>query len=159
MTKKEISTMFDIFIKAHKPDEFKSPDEMSFWDDLYIKIARSRARRPSQSTIFNMRYTTCEWWMNGKSPMLESEIIETLDIQYVTYGYAKVHGWRHVGRWETEFLLSNVVDDMFDLSFKYNIIGIRQRPGDFEMWLKESPDHQSNITGEVIEKIAKCLEF
>ena len=158
MTKKEISTLFDIFIKAHTPDEFKSPDEMSFWDDLYIKIARSRTRRPSQSTIFNMRYTTCEWWMNGKSPMLESEIIETLGFKYITHGYVIVHGWHNGKRWKSEFLRTDIVDDMFDLSFKYNIIGIRQTRGNFEMWLKESPDHQTNITGEVIEKIAKCLE-
>jgi hypothetical protein len=48
---------------------------------------------------------------------------------------------------------------MFDLSFKYNIIGVEQKPGRLEMWLKESEDHQSNITGEVVEKIAKCLEY
>ena len=51
------------------------------------------------------------------------------------------------------------VEKLADWSFKYNIVKIEQQPGSLRVFFKESEDYQSNITGEVIERIMKCLEF
>ena len=161
MTKKEISAEFDIFIKEHTPDEFKFPSSISFLDIVEGKCATKR--HINKHTWLNMEYTVNNWWMNGKSPMIESEILEYLDIEYVTHGSVIVHGWygkrQDTGLLFNDLSLSNVFENMFDMSFKYNVIGVRQKPGRLEIWVKETKDHQSNITCEVIEKIAKCLEF
>ena len=161
MTKKEISTAFDIFIKAHTPDEFNTYYNAvsSFWDRL-CQGGNKFLRQSSYSVFY---HKVVRWWWTGKQPMSESSVLSSMDAEYVTHEHIIIHGCRceysEANWWNNCFNKSNVVDVMFDLSFKYNIIGVHQRTGIFEMWLKESPDHQSNITCEVIEKIAKCLEF
>lgn len=157
MTKKEISTAFDIFIKAHNPDEFKSLYNAvhSFWGDLQGFVHRY--------SYANFNHKVARWWWAGKRPMSECSVLSSMDTEYVTHEYINIHACRYEcskpSWWNNCFTKSNVIDVMFDLSFKYNIIGVAQKPGDLRIWIKESEDHQTNITGEVIDKIVKCLEY
>ena len=161
MTKKEISAAFDIFIKEHTPDEFKTYYNAvsSFWDRLY-QCSNKSLRESSYSISY---HKVVRWWWFGKQPLSESTILSSMNTDYVTYGDVNIHACHNecskASWWNNCFTKSNVIDVMFDLSFKYNIIGVEQKPGDLRIWIKESEDHQTNITGEVIEKIAKCLEF
>ena len=157
MTKKEISTAFDIFIKAHKPDEFKSPNTARYqmWD--YVRSGVPRRRRNVMTyTKYVVEIQLSKWWFNGAKPWTEKDILDSLDTGKVTHGWI---GWSSeigkLGGCPSE----EVIERLAEWSFKFNIVGVEQKPGDLRIWIKESPDHQTNITGEVIEKIAKCLEF
>ena len=167
MTKKQLKDKLDMFIKAHKPDEFKSPRLAisSFWDianpiDITNPLKLEIVNKQTHS-IFNSKVD--QWWWSDKSPLSESDILSTMDTKYVTGEYITIHACRYECSkedwWTNCFCKSNVIDGLFDLSFKYNIVGVAQGPGDLRVWIKESEDHQTNISGEVVEKIAKCLEF
>lgn len=157
MNKKEISTAFDIFINAHKPDEFKTlrTAQNQMWDYATSGVPMSRRKVKSYTKwVFDIRLS--EWWFNGAKPWTEKDILDGLDTGKVTYKWIS---------WSSEIGKAGgcpseeVIERLAEWSFKYNIIGVEQKPGDLRIWIKESEDHQSNITGEVIEKIAKCLEF
>lgn len=157
MTKKEIFAAFDIFINAHKPDEFKTlrTAQNQMWDYATSGVPMSRRKVKSYTKwVFDIRLS--EWWFNGAKPWTEKDILDGLDTGKVTYKWIS---------WSSEIGKAGgcpseeVIERLAEWSFKYNIIGVEQKPGDLRIWIKESEDHQSNITGEVIEKIAKCLEF
>ena len=160
MTKKEIAVKLEKFIKAHKPDEFKTPRlaTSSFWD-IVNPINISNRLKPdfvNEQTLNTFDNKVSRWWQSGKSPMSEFDILSSMDTKYVTHNYVQINIGRNECSGATN---SNVVEKMFDLSFKYNIVGVEHRPGIFRVWVRESEDHQTNISWEVVEKIAKCLEF
>lgn len=163
MTKKEISVKLKQFIKAHKPDEFKTLDNAvdSFWDEQNEFVNGKTIVRGN--TFVNSNKEVARWWWGGKSPLSESDILSSMDTKYVTHKHINIHACRYecskaIG-WNNRFDKSEAIGVLFDLSFMYNIIGVEQKPGDLRIWVRESEDHQTNISGEVVEKIAKCLEF
>lgn len=161
MTKKEISAMFDNFIQAHNPDEFQSLYNAvySFWRGVY----QTGSGLVNKNTHSSFNYRVGRWWWADKHPLSEGSVLSSMDTGYVTHKYINIHACYVEGQekrwWNNCVSKPDVVDILFDLSFKYNIIGVEQKPGNLRVWVKESEDHQTNITGEVIEKIAKCLEF
>ena len=159
MTKKQLKAKLDMFIKAHKPDDFKDETTAS---RIFFNSLRLRSQS-SVTKICDLRYQdviSC-WWWSAYNPMSEDEVLSILDYNLVTGGYInyyKLEGnesYSHTG-----FLLqNNAVEELADWSFKYNIVKIEQKPGSLRVFFKESEDYQTNISGEVVEKIAKCLEF
>ena len=157
MTDKEIFTALDIFTKAHTPDEFKSPKtaRIQIWD--YIKsVAPIRRRMVMPFTKYVTNIHIDSWWFNGAKPWTEKDILDSLDTRKVTH--------KHIC-WSSEVgklggcPAEEAIERLAEWSFKYNIVGVEQKPGDLRIWIKESEDHQTNISGEVVEKIAKCLEY
>lgn len=156
MTSKEILPVFDRFIKEHSADEFNTcSSALSHLLTLAragIPLKRQNIRR---ETITTYGLEIRDWWFKNKAPLSEENIIKSLDVDMVT------HGW--VG-WASRFngggmMKSNAILKLADFSFKFNIIGIQQEPGHLHLYFRESSDYQTNITGEVIDRIDKCLDF
>lgn len=157
MTEKEIAVKLKQFIKAHKPDEFKTlmTARIQMWDYAKSDVPVSK-RKVASYTKYVTEIQLYKWWFNGAKPWTEKAILDSLDTGKVTHKWI---GWSSevgkLGGCPSE----EVIERLADWSFKYNIVGVEQKPGDLRIWIKESEDHQTNITGEVVEKIAKCLEF
>ena len=157
MNKKEISAAFDIFIKEHTPDEFKTlrNARVQMWDYARSGVPMSR-RKVKPFTKYVIDTQLYKWWFNGAKPWTEKDILDGLDTGKVTYKWIDWSGEPgKAGGLPSE----EVIERFAEWSFKSNIVGVEQKPGDLRIWIKESEDHQSNITGEVIEKIVKCLEY
>ena len=149
MTKKQLKDKLDMFIKEHSPDEFDTTFSL-------VGFFLKHQPRLNGGQLYKLIDAIKGWWWAGKSPMSESAILPSMDTKYVTHEFVQIHACSGANWGVTKY---NVFEKMFDLSFKYNIVAVKQKPGEFDIWLKESEDHQTNISGEVVEKIAKCLEF
>lgn len=157
MTKKELAIKLEKFIKAHKPDEFK--DELSairlFFNSLCLRSMKS----VSLAGDLNYDNVISSWWWRAHNPMSEDEVLAHLDPNMVTHKEVECR-MREQGQSSLGALFpDNSVEKLADWSFKYNIVKVEQKPGSLRVFFKESEDHQTNISGEVVEKIAKCLEF
>lgn len=157
MTKKQLKAKLDMFIKVHKPDDFKDETTAS---RTFFNQLRLRSRKSINSLIY-LRYddVITSWWWSAHKPMSEDEVLTRLDTNLVTHQEVEYRMIpREVPCWGY-LLPDNAVEKLADWSFKYNIVKIEQKPGYLRVFFKDSEDYQSNITGEVIAKIAKCLEF
>lgn len=159
MTKKQLKDKLDTFIKEHSPDDFKDETTAS---RIFFNSLRLRSQS-SVTKICELRYqdVISAWWWNSYTPMSEDEVLSILDYNLVTGGYISYYQMEGKKPYShTGFLLpGNAAEKLADWSFKYNIVKIEQKPGSLRVFFKDSEDYQSNITGEVIAKIAKCLEF
>lgn len=157
MTKKEISAKYELFIKNHRAEDFKTVKSAisQMWDYVRSGVPKER-RRVMTYTQFVMDIQISNWWSKGAKPWTEKDILDGLDIGKVTYGWI---GWSNGMGKSGGFHYEEVIERLAEWSFKYNIIGVEQQPGKLCVWVKESTDYQSNITVDVIDKIAKCLEF
>ena len=156
MTRKEISAKYEIFIKNHRAEDFKSLTDAccQMWDYVESGVPISKRKMTHAKRVMEIQLS--KWWLNGTKPWTEKDILDSLDTGKFTH---KLLRWSNgIGMIES-VPVGRVIERFAELSFKYNIIGVENKPGVFYIWVKESTDHQSNITGEVIEKIAKCLEF
>ena len=157
MTKKQLNAKRDMFIKEHKPDDFKDAITASniFFDSLPLSSQRSAIK------ICNPDYdgVISSWWWNAYTPMSEDEVLTSLDPNMVTPKRVNYNMLKSDEEWVGSLYPDNVVEKLADLSFKYNVVKVEQEPGYLCVFFKESDDYQSNITAEVVEKIAKCLEF
>ena len=157
MTKKQLKDKRDMFIKAHKPDNFKDEITASriFFDSLPRRSQSSAAKicDPDYDCVIS------SWWWNAYTPMSENEVLTRLDPNLVTHKFVEYHMRKSDEVYVGYLYPDNVVEKLADWSFKYNVVKVYQKPGDLCVFLKESDDYQSNITGEVVEQIAKCLEF
>lgn len=157
MTQKEITAKYELFIKNHRAEDFKSlvDARCQMWDYVGSGVP-TRRRRVMSYTKYVMEIQLSKWWFNGAKPWTEKDILDSLDTGKVTHKWI---GWSSeigkLGGLPSE----EVIERFAEWSFKYNIVGVEQKPGDLRVWIKESTDHQTNITGEVIAKIVKCLEF
>lgn len=157
MNKKEISVKLGQFIKAHKPDEFKTlkTAQNQMWDYATSGVPMSRMKVKSYTKwVFDIQLY--KWWFNGAKPWTEKDILDSLDTGKVTYKWIS---WSSAVGKLGGCPAEEVIERLAEWSFKYNIVGLEQKPGDLRIWIKESEDHQTNISGEVVEKIAKCLEY
>lgn len=157
MTKKEISAKYELFIKNHSAEDFNTfhKARCQMWDYVESGVPEKR-RRVTTYTKYAVDIQISNWWRNGAQPWTEKDILEGLDTRKVTHRWI---GWSNGKGKSGGFYYEEAIELLADWSFKYNIIGVEQKPGELRIWIKESQDHQTNITGEVIEKIAKCLEF
>ena len=157
MTKKQLKAKLDMFIKSHKPDDFKDDTTASgiFFDSLPFRTQRSTTKIRS----LNSYDVISSWWWNAYTPMSEDEVLTRLDPNMVTHKFVEYHMRKLDAVYVGILYPDNVVEKLADWSFKYNVVKVWQKPGHLCVFLKESDDYQSNITGEVVEQIAKCLEF
>lgn len=157
MTKKEIAAKYGLFIKNHRAEDFKTlkSARSQMWEYVGSGVP-TRKRKVMSYTKFAMDIKLSNWWFNGAKPWTEKDILDGLDTRKVTHQY--ICWTSEIGKLG-ECHSEEVIERLAEWSFKYNIIGVEQKPGDLRVWIKESTDHQTNITGEVIAKIAKCLEF
>lgn len=157
MTKKQLKAKLDMFIKEHSPDDFKDETTASriFFNSLRLRSQSSVAR------ICDLNYNgvISSWWWNAYTPMSEDEVLTHLDPNMVTHREIPFRIRKKDGTYNGALWPDWAVEELADWSFKYNIVKIEQKPGSLRVFFNESEDYQSNITGEVIAKIAKCLEF
>ena len=157
MTKKQLKAKLDMFIKDHKPDEFKDAitASMIFFDSLPLRAQRSKTK------MCDLRYNDVisSWWWSAYNTMSEDEVLISLNPNMVTHKVLECHMLKQDAMYVYILYPSNIVEKLADWSFKSNIVKIEQKPGHLRVFLRDSEDFQSNITGEVIDKIAKCLEF
>lgn len=157
MTKKQLKAKLDMFIKEHKPDEFKDAitASMIFFDSLRLRS------QSSETKMCDLRYNAVisSWWWSAYNTMSEDEVLISLNPNMVTHKVLECHMLKQDAMYVCILYPYNTVEKLADWSFKYNIVKLEQKPGSLRVFLRESEDFQSNITGEVIDKIAKCLEF
>lgn len=157
MTKKQLKDKLDMFIKEHSPDDFKDETTAS---RIFFNSLRLRSQS-SVTKICDLNYdgVISSWWWNAYTPMSEDEVLTHLDPNMVTHKEIPFRMRKQDGTYNGALCPDWAVEKLADWSFKYNIVKVEQKPGSLRVFFKESADYQSNITGEVIAKIAKCLEF
>ena len=157
MTKKQLKAKLDMFIKEHSPDDFKDAitASMIFFDSLRLRSQSSATK------MCDLRYNDVisSWWWSAHNQMSEDEVLISLNPNMVTHKFLECHILKQDAMYVYILYPYNAVEILADWSLKYNIVKLEQKPGSLRVFFKESKDYQSNITCEVIDKIAKCIEF
>ena len=169
MTRNQLKVYREQFFKEHNANEFKTPEEASGACSIFVYNQNKQTwhkERFNENTMFDHVREIRMWWFRGKKSITEMEVLNSLDESLVTHRCVTVHEFfkKRLDSYDYDYwkcLETNdeLINTLADMSFTKTIVSVGQKPGKLELFIAKSNDMQTNITGEVIDKIVKCLEY